>query len=58
MTAHFDNSAANPANPSSPPKLVHWGEQTNDEMCIGIFDYIPLDLAPPTSPAQPRPTGQ
>lgn len=58
MTAHFDNSAANPANPSSPPKLVHWGEQTSDEMCIGIFDYIPLDLAPPAAPPQPKATGQ
>ncbi|WP_435019796.1 ascorbate-dependent monooxygenase [Tundrisphaera sp. TA3] len=52
MTAHFDNSADNPANPSSPPKLVHWGEQTNDEMCIGIYDFIPLDTP---KPADARP---
>jgi hypothetical protein len=43
MEAHFDNSAANPANPSSPPRQVHWGNDTNDEMCIGIFDMIPAD---------------
>jgi hypothetical protein len=34
MDAYYDNSADNPRNPSSPPKLVHWGEQTQDEMCL------------------------
>jgi hypothetical protein len=37
MRAHFDNTAQNPANPSSPPKDVKWGEQTTDEMCIGFM---------------------
>jgi hypothetical protein len=37
MVAHFDNSAANPSNPSAPPVDVHWGEQTTDEMCIGFL---------------------
>jgi hypothetical protein len=37
MTAHFDNSAENPRNPSHPPIEVHWGEQTTDEMCIGFL---------------------
>jgi hypothetical protein len=37
MLAHFDNSASNPANPSSPPVEVRWGEQTTDEMCIGFL---------------------
>ena len=37
MIAHFDNSAKNPSNPNSPPKDVSWGEQTNDEMCIGFL---------------------
>ncbi len=37
MLAHFDNSTANPANPNTPPKDVHWGEQTTDEMCIGFL---------------------
>ncbi len=30
----YDNSAENPKNPNNPPKLVEWGEQTNDEMCL------------------------
>ena len=29
---HWDNSAANPRNPSSPPVTVTWGEQSKDEM--------------------------
>ncbi len=37
MKAHFDNSAANPANPSKPPVEVRWGEQTTNEMCIGFL---------------------
>jgi hypothetical protein len=28
----WDNSAANPRNPNSPPKLVKWGENSTDEM--------------------------
>jgi hypothetical protein len=28
----YDNSAANPRNPSNPPKRVLWGEQSFDEM--------------------------
>jgi hypothetical protein len=43
MEAHFDNSADNPANPSKPPKRVHWGNQTTDEMCIGIFEFVRVD---------------
>ncbi len=37
MQAHFDNSAKNPSNPNSPPTDVSWGEETNDEMCIGFL---------------------
>ncbi len=40
MLAHFDNTDRNPLNPSKPPREVRWGEQTNDEMCIGIFEFI------------------
>ena len=29
---HWDNSADNPRNPSSPPIRVTWGEETKDEM--------------------------
>ncbi|MDE2125374.1 MAG: redoxin domain-containing protein [Armatimonadetes bacterium] len=32
MQAVFDNTANNPRQPSHPPKLVHFGEQTTDEM--------------------------
>jgi len=30
----YDNSAENVRNPSSPPKRVHYGEQTTDEMAL------------------------
>jgi hypothetical protein len=33
-TAHFDNSADNPANPD-PTQTVKWGDQTWEEMVIG-----------------------
>lgn len=29
---HWDNSASNPRNPSSPPVRVTWGEESKDEM--------------------------
>jgi mono/diheme cytochrome c family protein len=29
---HWDNSASNPNNPSSPPRRVRWGPQSTDEM--------------------------
>ena len=37
VTAVFDNSENNPANPD-PAKTVHWGEQTFDEMMIGYVE--------------------
>jgi hypothetical protein len=37
LIAHFDNSEQNPRNPNKPPKLVKFGEGTNDEMCIGFI---------------------
>ena len=39
LIARHDNSADNPRNPSAPPALVKWGEQTTDEMCIAFFSY-------------------
>ena len=36
-TAHFDNSANNPANPD-PNSEVRWGDQSWEEMMIGFFD--------------------
>ncbi len=37
VTAHFDNSAANPANPD-PSQTVYFGLQTHEEMLIGYFE--------------------
>lgn len=43
ITAVYDNSAANPANPD-PTKTVRWGQQTFDEMMIGYMEhYTPLN---------------
>jgi mono/diheme cytochrome c family protein/thiol-disulfide isomerase/thioredoxin len=39
ITAVFDNSAGNKANPD-PTKLVRWGSQTVDEMMIGYIEYF------------------
>ncbi len=39
VTAVFDNSAGNPANPD-PTATVRWGDQTWDEMLIGYVDYV------------------
>ena len=36
----FDNSANNPHNPASPPKMVTWGEETNDEMAIAFLEFV------------------
>jgi hypothetical protein len=37
LTARYDNSAANPQNPNSPPREARWGEATTDEMCIAFL---------------------
>ncbi len=45
VRATFDNSAANPNNPTSPPKNVRFGEQTTDEMCfvfLGLASKSPI----------------
>jgi len=34
LEAYYDNSDKNPNNPNKPPKVVRWGEQTTDEMCL------------------------
>lgn len=41
VTISFDNSAANPANPSTPPIRVKEGWQTTDEMCLFYFTIVP-----------------
>ncbi len=38
VSAHFDNSPANKANPD-PAATVRWGDQTWEEMMIGFFTY-------------------
>jgi mono/diheme cytochrome c family protein len=39
ITAAFDNSPGNPANPD-PTQTVRWGEQTHDEMMIGYVEHF------------------
>jgi peroxiredoxin len=39
--AHYDNSPENIANPN-PKRLVHFGEQTWDEMLIGFMEATPV----------------
>lgn len=38
-TAYFDNSADNPSNPN-PDQEVRWGDQSWEEMMIGIFAMV------------------
>jgi hypothetical protein len=40
VEAFYDNSADNPKNPNSPPKLVRGGDTTNDEMCNCALSVI------------------
>jgi mono/diheme cytochrome c family protein len=37
----YDNSVANPHNPTSPPKRVKWGPMTTDEMAAMTLTIIP-----------------
>lgn len=39
VVAIFDNSPENPNNPHHPPKEIHWGEGTDDEMCTLFVAY-------------------
>src|SRR5262249_37069562 len=49
VTAWYDNSKDNPANPD-PTKAIKFGEQTFDEMMIGYYTAYPL------GPATTQPT--
>jgi hypothetical protein len=40
---HWDNSAENPRNPSSPPTRVTWGEESKDEMGSISLVVVPHD---------------
>ena len=44
VTCTYDNSANNPAQASSPPVDVSFGEGTTDEMCFGFT--LVADAAP------------
>jgi peroxiredoxin len=48
ITAAFDNSPANKANPD-PSATVHWGPQTVDEMMIGYIEIFTPLPAPTTA---------
>ena len=39
VVAHFDNSA-HPRNPNQPPKLVKFGPNADDEMCVGYIAVV------------------
>lgn len=39
VEARYDNSANNPNNPNKPPKLVGYGEQSTNEMCVAFLSY-------------------
>jgi mono/diheme cytochrome c family protein len=40
----FDNSSTNPRNPHSPPRPVHFGPNTTDEMCEFHLYVVPVDI--------------
>jgi mono/diheme cytochrome c family protein len=40
----YDNSAANPRNPNSPPRRVQWGPGVNDEMAGLHLQSIPVHM--------------
>lgn len=46
MRYHYDNSAANPRNPNSPPKLVEGGNQATDEMGHLWLQVLPRKESP------------
>ncbi len=48
VSAHYDNSTANRANPD-PTATVRWGDQTWEEMMIGFYTYTVEGKAAPSS---------
>lgn len=57
LTAYYDNSSGNPNNPNNPPKVVTWGEETTDEMCLAFFGFT-LDDEDLLATAQPDKVAQ
>lgn len=41
LEARYDNSQGNPQNPNNPPAMVHFGEETTDEMCLCTIVVYP-----------------
>src|SRR5262249_23626583 len=41
----YDNSTANPANPTVPPRRVRWGRESTDEMGSMTLQVVPADEA-------------
>lgn len=48
VTAHYDNSPNNPANPD-PGKVIRWGDKTEEEMMTSWIEYVD---AKPSRPAR------
>ena len=42
LSCTYDNTENNPRNPSNPLKTIHWGEGTEDEMCL-VFLGVTFD---------------
>jgi peroxiredoxin/mono/diheme cytochrome c family protein len=42
VEAVYDNSLANPNNPFNPPRRIHFGEQTTNEMLFGFVGITPV----------------
>jgi hypothetical protein len=58
VTAHFDNSPNNPANPD-PKSDVYWGDQSWEEMLAGFMDFaIPVTLNPARIARPEKPAAQ
>ena len=55
LTAHFDNSANNPANPD-PKKAVRWGDKSQEEMFSNYIEYLPIRDTVRTAAASTAPS--
>ncbi len=45
LTAHYDNSPNNPANPD-PSKAIRWGDKSEEEMFSNYIEYLDPEKAP------------
>ncbi len=55
LVATYDNTALNPNQPSNPPRLVRFGEETTDEMCFAFLSYTPDRSSAPAAQVSRRP---